>query len=119
MPRTVKAFVNRLRYMVTRGEFSKLSNESVNTINTNRKAHLVAIAAIYYCNESDIDNVLGNLEAYIAAETRPSKTRFDKQWPDLAKAIDEHFQSFGAYLSQQDFDFYQAMNADICIYRQD
>ena len=109
-PRTVKAFVNRLRYIASRGD---------NLADTRREAHLVALAAIYYCYERHIDEVLNLMTDYLADETRPSQNQFEQRWPALALALGEHFQAFGAYPSPQDSAFYQAMNADICIHRQD
>lgn len=109
-PRSVKAFVNRLRYIASRGD---------NLADTRREAHLVALAAIYYCYERNIDEVQNSMTDYLADEPRPSQNQFEQRWPALALALGEHFQAFGAYPSPQDIAFYQAMNADICIHRQD
>ena len=68
---------------------------------------------------NDINNVLSNLEIYLADKTLPSKTGFEEQWLVLAQVLGEHFQTFGAYPSKQDIAFYQEMHTDIYIHRHD
>ncbi|MDC8446595.1 MAG: YCF48-related protein, partial [Nitrosomonas sp.] len=109
-PRTVKAFVNRLRYMASRGDFAAEAHH---------EAQMVALATIDYCYENNVDEVLALMSQYLAEESDSPKTQFEARWPDLASALSLHAQTFGAHPSAQHIAFYQAMNADICIHRQE
>lgn len=109
-PRTVKAFVNKLRYMASRGDFAAEAHH---------EAQMVALATIDYCYENNVDEVLALMAQYLAEESGSPKTQFEARWPDLVSALSLHAQTFGAYPSAQDIAFYQAMNADICIHRQE
>lgn len=109
-PRTVKAFVNKLRYMASRGDFAAEAHH---------EAQMVALATIDYCYENNVDELLALMTQYLAEESGSPKTQFEARWPDLASTLSLHVQAFGAHPSAQDIAFYQVMNADICIHRQE
>jgi len=109
-PRTVKAFVNKLRYMASRGDFATEAHH---------EAQMMALATIDHCYEDNVDEVIALMTQYLAEEFGLSKAYFEARWPDLASALNLHYKTFGAYPSAQDIAFYQAMTADICIHRQE
>ncbi len=105
-PRTIKAFINRLRY------FSSLRGKG-------REAHLVALATLFYRYDDDIDAILPVLENYVSNQTQLTKCDFAEKWPDLANALEQHKEAFSDYPSDEDIEFYKMMSADICIHRRD
>ncbi len=111
-PRTIKAFLNRLRYLVSRRTSELNSNQETN----GQEAQLVALAAISYVYWKDFDGILADL-------TNPSTSFFgldmDEKWTDLRKALREHQKQFGKFPSQEDIKFYKNMTQDIQIHRPD
>ncbi len=109
-PRTLKAFVNRLRYFASR---------DAGQAGNGREAQLVALAAIYYVYPEEFESIIGLMQLYFADHARPSKLGFENHWPGIAMAAGQHERAFGSIPSQQDIDFFRALNEDICIHRPD
>ena len=82
-----------------------------------REAQLVALATIYYTyKKNEADDILSNLEIYVAQQERLSDHGLKERWPDVVMTLGQHEKVFGACPSQQDLAFYKAMNEDICIH---
>ncbi|MDO9310691.1 MAG: P-loop NTPase fold protein, partial [Nitrosomonas sp.] len=111
-PRTIKAFLNRLRYLVSRRNSSLDSGQQ----NNGQEAQLVALAAISYVYWKDFDGIMADL-------TNPGTSFFgldmDEKWTDLMKTLREHQKQFGKFPSQEDIKFYKRMTQDIQIHRPD
>ncbi len=69
-PRTIKAFINQLRYLTSRDSSQGGSGH---------EAQLLALATIYYCYEKNIEEIMGMMEIYFAEENRPSHCKFEER----------------------------------------
>lgn len=111
-PRTIKAFLNRLRYLVSRRASELDSDQAAN----GREAQLIALAAISYVYWKGFDGIMADL-------TNPSTSFFGvymgEEWADLRKILRIHQSKFGKFPSQEDIKFYKRMIQNIQIHRPD
>ena len=112
-PRTIKAFLNRLRYLVSRRASSLDSDQT----EKGQEVQLVALAAISYVYWKDLDGIMEHLNNQ--EETSFFYISLDGQWPDLEKILVKHYEKFGNLPSQDDIKFYKSMTQDIQIHRPD
>jgi photosystem II stability/assembly factor-like uncharacterized protein len=111
-PRTIKAFLNRLRYLVSRRTSSLDSDKASNR----REAQLVALAAISYVYWKDFDEILGHM---MSQKELTYTISFVERWPDLEQKFLKHHEEFGEFPSQEDIKFYKSMIQNIQIHRPD
>ncbi|WP_258192871.1 KAP family NTPase [Nitrosomonas oligotropha] len=112
-PRMIKAFLNRLRYFVSR------DNQSPGK---SWEAHLVMLATLYYFSPDDFDTLdksLGVLGATLYLNVF-SKDKTKQQLAEKIKAaLEAHEKDFHGLPSRDDIDFYKSMIQDIRIHRPD
>ena len=111
-PRTIKAFLNRLRYLVSRRTSELDSDQETN----GQEAQLVALAAISYIYWKDFDGILADLAH---SGTSFFGLYLDEKWNDLRKVLGKHRNKFGKLPSQEDIKFYKRMIQNIQIHRPD
>jgi len=111
-PRTIKAFLNRLRYLVSRRASELDSDQETN----GQEAQLVALAAISYVYWKDFDEILGHM---MNQKELTYTVSFVERWPDLEKKFLKHHEKFGEFPSQEDIKFYKSMIQNIQIHRPD
>jgi len=112
-PRTIKAFLNRLRYLVSRRNSSLDSDQETN----GHEAQLVALAALFYVYPKDFDEMLTAIEVYSTDETGPPIFQLKELWPDFAMTLMAHQKAFGRTPSAEDIQFFKSMTQDIHIHR--
>ncbi|MBX9636423.1 MAG: KAP family NTPase [Nitrosomonas sp.] len=111
-PRTIKAFLNRLRYLVSRRNSSQDNDQETK----GHEAQLVALAAISYVYWKDLDEILGHM---MNQRELTYTVSFVERWPDLEKIFVKHHKKFGELPSQEDIKFYKSMIQDFQIHRSD
>ena len=111
-PRTIKAFLNRLRYLVSRRNSSLDSDQETR----GQEAQLVALAAISYVYWKDFYEILEYLNKQQKAFIDISQ---DERLPNLEKPLAKHYEKFGNLPSLEDIEFYKRMIQDIHIHRPD
>ncbi len=107
-PRNIKAFKNHLRYLASRDNQSPENS---------REVQLVALATLFYVYPQHFDEMLTAIEVFFNDETRPSKIRFEEQWPDLTIVLIAHQKAFGSIPSAEDIRFFKSMTQDMQIHR--
>jgi len=103
-PHTIKAFINWLRC------FSSTHKKI-------KEAHLIALAAMFYCYEDDIEKAWKILNDYHPRQYLIFKNHFEKKYTTLIEVRQKHLEAFGELPSHEDFLIYQQIINESSIHR--